>query len=459
MDESKPRLRRIFAGVFGCYLGVVMLKFGNPPIMEKWVTAPGSFLEFVIGSPWPIAWGYSALAVIALAGLGIAQWRVSPPQRRVLVLPLVWLVWELAASVRSIDHQLSYPTLVHLFACCICFYAGCFCLGELESGSPFWAGVLAGFLLALATGFEQQFGGLEQTRRYFYAYIYPQLHEVSPDYLKKMSSNRIFSTLFYPNAFAGAILLFTPPVLSVIAGARRRFTFGARVFLVTVCGLASLACLVWSGSKGGWLLCVLLILLALLRLSFSRRLKVLLLGALLFAGLAGFGWKYAGYLRKGATSVVARFDYWEAAFRTAMANPLLGTGPGTFAKPYQVLKRPESEMARLVHNDYLEQASDSGWPGFLAYTAFITAALVYAYPRKPTAATRPAGTGAVPMDAEEGDWHRWAVYLGLLGWALQGLFEFGLYIPALAWPAFTMLGWLLCRPAGSTPQQGASGSF
>ena len=27
-------------------------------------------------------------------------------------------------------------------------------------------------------------------------------------------------------------------------------------------------------------------------------------------------------------------------------------------------------MARLVHNDYLEQASDSGLPGLLAYTAF-----------------------------------------------------------------------------------------
>jgi len=26
---------------------------------------------------------------------------------------------------------------------------------------------------------------------------------------------------------------------------------------------------------------------------------------------------------------------------------------------------------------------------------------------------------------------------------LQGLFEFGLYIPALAWPAFTFIGWLL----------------
>jgi hypothetical protein len=38
-----------------------------------------------------------------------------------------------------------------------------------------------------------------------------------------------------------------------------------------------------------------------------------------------------------------------------------------------------------------------------------------------------------------------AVWLGVLGWALQGVIEFGLYIPALAWPAFAFLGWLLGR--------------
>ena len=31
-------------------------------------------------------------------------------------------------------------------------------------------------------------------------------------------------------------------------------------------------------------------------------------------------------------------------------------------------------------------------------------------------------------------------------WVLQGFVEFGLYIPALAWPAWLMLGWLLASP-------------
>ena len=41
---------------------------------------------------------------------------------------------------------------------------------------------------------------------------------------------------------------------------------------------------------------------------------------------------------------------------------------------------------------------------------------------------------------------RFSVWLGLLGYALQGLMEFGLYIPALAWTAFRLAGWLAwCR--------------
>ena len=141
-------------------------------------------------------------------------------------------------------------------------------------------------------------------------------------------------------------------------------TAAARWFLIGLVGMAGLACLYWSGSKGGWLLMLMLGLVALLRLPFNQRLKVVLVTGVLLVGLAGFFWRYAGFFQKGATSVSARFDYWRAAVQTAKDKPLFGTGPGTFAIAYQKIKRPESEMARLVHNDYLEQASDSGLVGF-----------------------------------------------------------------------------------------------
>ena len=141
---------------------------------------------------------------------------------------------------------------------------------------------------------------------------------------------------------------------------RERLTLPARAFVVGAVTIAALACLFWSGSKGGWLLMLLLALIALLRLPFGKQFKIALLAVVLLSGLAGFLWKYSGFFRKGATSVVARFDYWQAAVQTTQEKPLFGTGPGTFSIPYQKIKRPESEMARLVHNDYLEQATDSG---------------------------------------------------------------------------------------------------
>jgi O-antigen ligase len=170
---------------------------------------------------------------------------------------------------------------------------------------------------------------------------------------------------------------------------------------------------------------LLLGLLVLLRLPFARQFKIAAVTLVLLAGLAGFFWKHSGLFQKGATSVSARFDYWRAAVQTARACPLFGTGPGTFSIPYQKIKRPESEMSRLVHNDYLEQASDSGLAGFLTYALFIIGGLAWSFPRG------------------SGQWRTFAVWLGVLGWSLQSFVEFGLYIPALAWPAFAFLGWLL----------------
>jgi O-antigen ligase len=84
-------------------------------------------------------------------------------------------------------------------------------------------------------------------------------------------------------------------------------------------------------------------------------------------------------------------------------------------------------MARLTHNDYLEQFSDSGVPAGLAYLIWISLALTRLFK------TIWSSDDFIPV----------AMLMGLLGWFLQGLGEFSLYIPALAWTAFTLLGCLI----------------
>jgi O-antigen ligase len=417
---------RVFAALFGAFLGLALLKFGTPPIMEKYTTAPEDVYQVILGSPWPIAWGHTLLAGLVLLGVFAFRWRSASPLW-ILGLPLAWLGWQLVAGSRSVDPTLSAPTIRHFVACVTCFCMGWFALASCDRPGLFWAGLIASLVIVVGVGWEQHFGGLQRTRDYFYQNIYPTMGEIPPDYLKKISSNRIFSTLFYPNSLAGALLLLLPASLGVVwHSSRERFTQPARWLLLAVIAVLSLACLFWSGSKGGWLLMLVLAVLAMLRLPLKSSLKISVVALILTCGIAGFAWKYAGFFQKGATSVAARFDYWRSALTVTKANPMFGTGPGTFSRPYAQIKSPESEMTRLVHNDFLEQASDSGIPGSMFYVLFIVIGLFFAFPR------------GLP-----GDWARFGVWLGLLGWFLQGLIDFSLYVPSVAWCAFALLGWLL----------------
>jgi O-antigen ligase len=140
-----------------------------------------------------------------------------------------------------------------------------------------------------------------------------------------------------------------------------------------------------------------------------------------------FAFRFHNYFAAGATSVGARFDYWRAAVLTTRENPLFGTGPGTFQRPYAKNKLPEAEMSRFAHNDYLEQFSDSGIIGGICYVTWIGLALMTVGQRT----------------WRSGSYLQFSLFLGLLGWFVQGLVEFSLYVPALAWTAFTLLGCLL----------------
>src|SRR5579862_5768977 len=99
----------VFTALFGGFLGLALLKFGNPPIMEKWVTAPTNVYEFIIGSPWPITWAYTLLAIVALLGMSVAKRGAAVPYWLVL-LPLAWVAWECLASFWTANLGLYSPS-------------------------------------------------------------------------------------------------------------------------------------------------------------------------------------------------------------------------------------------------------------------------------------------------------------------------------------------------------------
>src|SRR5205814_9964843 len=106
----------------------------------------------------------------------------------------------------------------------------------------FWIGVFLALLLVLMTGLEQHFGGLKASYQYFMTYEYPKHHELPPEFMKKLSSDRIFASFFYPNALAGGVLLFLQPTVAVL-WRTQSFTKEARIFIFVVFSAGPLVCL------------------------------------------------------------------------------------------------------------------------------------------------------------------------------------------------------------------------
>ena len=411
------------ATLFGFGLGLGLLKFGNPVILNHLVTWPENLLETIFIS-WPLQ---AALFWVLIFGMGVCRWGFPRAGHCwLLFLAPLWLVWQGISAANSAHRHLWGITLIHFTALLIFFETARRWSLRLPSRG-LWMGLIACFCYVLWLGFEQHFGGLEATRQAFYAQ--PDWQNAKPEYLLKIKSTRIFSSLVYPNALAGAILLFFPFLIVASWKHTARLSNIPRGVLLGSLIMGSGACLYWSGSKAGWLIALVLVLVPILQQPVFRRWRGLLIILIVLGGISAFAWKFQDYFAKGATSASARLIYWKSAVDITADHPILGTGPGTFSVEFSKRKPSGAEMAKLTHNDYLEQASDSGLPGFILFSTFLIGSVIVLGRRV-----------WVSSSGEE-----FGIWIGLFGYALQSFVEFGLYIPALSWAAFFLLGWLWGR--------------
>ena len=487
---ARPEALRFFALVFGAFLGLCILKWGNPVILDGQIPMPRDAAEW-LQQPWPSRLAAPFLMVLAVVGVMTSKPMESLRGRRIpallLILPAIWMAWQSLAAGRSVDPVLTGLTLPQLAGCLACYGLGFLVLGPALRSGWLWVGLITGFGLCLNKAAQQHLFELRQDYQVLLEgqatgwtnFTAASLAEMkanlliiqtngvdiaNPAILDKMRRARVNGTMVYPNALAGLIVLLLPASLAVLATVSATLKASVRRLVVGSFGVLGFLALYWTGSKAGWLVAIGVGVVALLLRPGSVRHKAALVALLLAGGLGLFGLRFAGYFAKGATSAVARADYWKAAVQNTREHPVWGSGPGTFQRPYARLKAPESEMARLVHNDFLEQATDSGLPGFALYTAWI-GGLLWTLGRRITASqtlqtplSKESPADALKPDASgwkswsEADRRRleWAVFMGLLGWFTHGLAEFGLYIPASAWTAFTLAGALL---AGVMPRR------
>ncbi|MCD6340175.1 MAG: O-antigen ligase family protein [Verrucomicrobia bacterium] len=423
------RYEQFYACFAGLILGLIFAKFGNPAILNKLVVYPKNIYEFIL-YPWPLLWGYGLLGVLIVLGLPLVR-LPGGDARKLALLPAVWIGWVWLSSLHATDPRLSRLTLPYMTAVAACYYIGLLILPQVGDTKSFWGPFFVAFLCVLAIGFEQHFGGLARVREEVMAN--PDWRQLPAEFLKRLEKERIFGTLFYPNSFAGGLLLLLPAMTMAGWLLTEGIPKAVRVLIVSPVAVAGLACLVWSQSKAGWLIAVPMAALLWWRLPLRTLWRAGLLAVLLVAGLGLFGLRYAGYFKKGAPSVGARLGYWKAAAQVVKERPFFGAGPGCFAAEYHKRKPPEAEMAKLAHNDYLQQACDSGVPAGAAYLLAVWLPLLLR--------RRRAWDDALAF----------SIWLGLLGWAIHSFVEFHLYIPATGWIGWAFLGWLTALKEEAPP--------
>jgi O-antigen ligase len=410
-------MKRWLLALTGVLLLLAPLKFGAPVNLQSLVSIPGSGWEWVFWS-WPNQLGVMAAAILFFL---VASERLQPVRIGALgILPAIFLGTQVLAMPMAICAQTALDTLLHFGACAAVFYAAARCARE-ESGSNWIVGALAAAtLLVCASALEQRFGGLEATRRFAAenAGVVPHWAEAQA----KLASGRVFGTLVYPNALAGFLALVFAPVLawlwSKAEGAATKWG---------VCGVAGgvmLACLVFSGSRGGLVAAVVggLVWILFRKCSVKRWVVILLASAgvgLVLVVLSG-----GGLVKFSRSSLAARLDYWGGAVRIVRDYPWFGTGPGTFGSIYPKYKTAATEEAQLVHNNFLEMWSDSGVAAFVVFAAMWGVGL----------------WEAARVARRRGDAMSGALVAALAAWSVHGLLDFDLYVPGVAWPAFALLG-------------------
>jgi hypothetical protein len=454
-SEKKISGIEFYALAFGLFLGLCIWKFGNPVILDNNITPPNSLSEAWTDF-WPTHWANWILFPLAIFGaiLAVAKKSCWPQTKWLWLLPLLWFGWQLFSATQTVDANLTSTTLWQFFGCAACYFLGALLFGSRRALNYLLVGILAAFTFCLIRAIDQKIFEFPQSRQMLVEgdrtgwtnvppEIFLQMKQdgsiittngadvANPAILTKFSKGRVNGTLVYPNALAGIILLLFPISIAIAVNSTKKIKPAIRVATIALAFFLGGAAFFWTGSKLGWLIAIAIGGVCLFRLNWSMRLKFISLGLIILIGLGIFAIRFQNYFAAGATSVGARFDYWRAAIQTTEKNPLLGTGPGTFQRPYAKIKPPGAEMARLAHNDYLEQFSDSGIPGGIFYIAWIFLAL----------------TTIGKRIWKSGDQITFAIFAGLLGWFVQGIGEFSLYVPALAWTAFTLLGCSLALTA------------
>ena len=352
-------------------------------------------------------------------------------------------------------------------------------------------GAVVGIIVAVAVasvlvcgyGFHQGWFGLEEARSYVDQHqelVAKRITgELSPQFMHRLSSNRIFSFFLHPNSFAGYLAMLLPiSICSFVAtlltsrrasGATRAgeelppFSVVAWAFVA----LVQAAALVWTFSRGAWLsVFISMAGLAVFVLSRGRQWwREAAVVLCLFSVVVGLTDVAGGQEQSPAGQPVedsaagapapdqseallggqvptvselisqatweARVTYWRGALGMIKERPLLGVGLGSFGSAYPRFKVLGGYTSQEAHNDPLQALAETGLIGFIALMAFWLLVLRLGF------------RSCSSESSISVKWVRLGLLFGIISFFLHSLVDFDFEIPGIALTVCAFCGLLV----------------
>ena len=417
------RLKNWFVFGLATVAFLAPLKFGTPVMIQASAPLPQDSFEWL-----HFSWPNELVIIFIFAGfiwLVLDRDRMLARADLLFTLPLFFLLTQVLAVPWTICPQETIDTLMLFAAGVLLFYVGAWYVRDGAATAQIFGGLSLATLFVCLLAMRQHFGGLAETRAY--AALYVDITHAPKDFSLRMTSNRVFGSLVYPNALAGFLVVAFAPTLVWIWVRARGWDARVKWIALLFAGGVMLFCLVLTGSRGGFVAFGVMAL-TIFSCWFSRgeqRTALWLVGLVVTLVVVFLLGQRAGFLHLGTTSFESRLDYWRGAVAIARDHPWVGTGPGTFGSIYPKYKTALTEEAQVVHNNFLQMWSDSGVLAFVAYALLWIVAV-----RDSFRLARQRVGDAAAM----------AVCGALAGWTVHGLVDFDLYAPGVALPAFILLG-------------------
>ena len=275
-------------------------------------------------------------------------------------------IWTLVSAFFSTDKAASLNAAAGFFIL-ILFYYICHSVAKKHHLAALYAVTLSAALLSLY-GLYQYFIGFDAS----IAWVKSQAaFQNSEPFLERLGSKRVFSTLIYPNTFAGLLIMAIPVCIALIKNEKKM-----RPVLLAVMALLCVNLFLTKSVAGIASLAAASLFTALLIR--DRELAGFRTGVF-SAGIAAAAILAFVIILRGPekllVSLPGRIESWFLMGDVILNKFITGSGPGTFETAYNSPAFKGAQYLKYAHNAPLQAAVELGLTG----AALFTAAVIFAY--------------------------------------------------------------------------------